>query len=352
LDDGNIPARTAGGIEVMEFIFCVLFASEWIMRVMVHRGSFFVMKGWYWNIVDTVIVTFQVVDQIITLFFFQGNKRGILAAMRMIRLVRIIRLMRLLYLVKELKVLVNSVMKSAQSLCWALLLLVMMVFSFSVLLSQLALNAKTGQDDPAVVNDIDYWFGNLARTALTLVEAIMGGVSWDEPAMILFNHVHGGSTCLFVFFVAFGLFVLLNVVTAVFVDKAMKTATEEADFNMAMGICSIFLEIEDDDITWEVFADKLETQELKDYFKLINVDISEARGLFELIDVDGSGSVDGNEIVEGCLRLRGPARALDLSLLMKMQERMNEKIDEHIEHVDEHVFSIAQKLGIDITGDE
>merc|ERR1719401_2990123 len=83
-----------------------------------------------------------------------------------------------------------------------------------------------------------------------------------------------------------------------------------------------------------------------EYFRSINVDTSEAQGLFELIDVDGSGTVDANEIVQGCLRLKGTARALDVALLMQLQLRMNTKMNDHITKVDGHLSSLARQMGI------
>merc|ERR1711879_35733 len=52
------------------------------------------------------------------------------------------------------------------------------------------------------------------------------------------------------------------------------------------------------------------------YFKTIDVDIQEAGDLFRLIDIDESGSIDPEEFVNGCIRLQGPAKAIDLAMLM------------------------------------
>merc|ERR1712050_160068 len=42
----------------------------------------------------------------------------------------------------------------------------------------------------------------------------------------------------------------------------------------------------------------------------------EAEDLFNLVDIDGSGSIDPEEFVNGCIRLQGPAKALDLASFM------------------------------------
>merc|ERR1719409_2164532 len=101
----------------------------------------------------------------------------------------------------------------------------------------------------------------------------------------------------------------------------MRTNQEEADLYMAIAISRVFLsdidaETEDEPaITWEDFQEKLGCAAIHSYFKTINVDISKARGVFDAIDSDGSGTVDAGEIVDGCLRLKGNAKALDVALL-------------------------------------
>merc|ERR1719199_1840014 len=69
-------------------------------------------------------------------------------------------------------------------------------------------------------------------------------------------------------------------------------------------------------MTWEMFESQLDKRNMQEYFRAIDVDPSEARGLFRLLDLDGSGAIDAEEFLSGCLRLRGPAKALDLALLM------------------------------------
>lgn len=63
---------------------------------------------------------------------------------------------------------------------------------------------------------------------------------------------------------------------------------------------------------------------MQEYFRSINVDPSEAKGLFQLLDSDDSGILSMDELVEGLLRLRGGATALELSLHMYETARMNQ----------------------------
>lgn len=46
------------------------------------------------------------------------------------------------------------------------------------------------------------------------------------------------------------------------------------------------------------------------YFQTLDVDVTEGAALFNMLD-DGDGQVTLDEFVDGILRCRGPARALD-----------------------------------------
>merc|ERR1712216_747305 len=84
---------------------------------------------------------------------------------------------------------------------------------------------------------------------------------------------------------------------------------------------------DDDQITWDVFESMISGDDMLDYFKAINVDASEAKGLFEILDTDHSGGVDCSEIVNGLLRLRGNAGALEMALLLREVSYLGERID-------------------------
>eukprot|EP00971_Amphidinium_carterae_P048680 959613-Amphidinium_carterae.1 len=57
-------------------------------------------------------------------------------------------------------------------------------------------------------------------------------------------------------------------------------------------------------------------------FKAMDIDPSEARGIFTLLDTEDRGEIDCQEFVAGCLRLRGQARAIDLATLMYFNKRI------------------------------
>mmetsp|Transcript_141675 Transcript_141675/g.257444 ORF Transcript_141675/g.257444 Transcript_141675/m.257444 type:complete len:214 (+) Transcript_141675:2-643(+) len=124
---------------------------------------------------------------------------------------------------------------------------------------------------------------------------------------------------------------MMNMATGVFVDRAIRKAQEDTDTYTANHISDLFFRNPADpsacaEISWEEFSQKLDTDDMQEYFKAINVDPSEARNLFKLLDSDRSGSLTPEELVSGCLRLRGQAKALELSLLMYQTNQMHSKI--------------------------
>merc|ERR1712048_847160 len=111
----------------------------------------------------------------------------------------------------------------------------------------------------------------------------------------------------------------MNVVTGVFVESALLIAKRDKDIYMVNSVRSLFAKTDDDasgTISWDEFEQKLDTPEMTEYFKMIDVDMSEARGIFSLLDIDKSGQIESEEFLSGCMRLTGSAKALDLTVLM------------------------------------
>mmetsp|Transcript_23090 Transcript_23090/g.58323 ORF Transcript_23090/g.58323 Transcript_23090/m.58323 type:complete len:161 (-) Transcript_23090:349-831(-) len=108
----------------------------------------------------------------------------------------------------------------------------------------------------------------------------------------------------------------MNCVTAVLVEKVMHTVREDKDVHFANQMCELFIDAEES-ITFEEFRMKLNTKTMRDFFETINVETSAARSVFDLVDIDDSGRVDTAEMISGFLKLRGPAKALEVMMIMR-----------------------------------
>merc|ERR1719223_1055502 len=122
---------------------------------------------------------------------------------------------------------------------------------------------------------------------------------------------------------------MMNVVTGVFVESVVENAKREKDLFLVNNVRELFQELDGGlqaVMSWEIFQGQLDKPQMQEAFKAINVDPSEALGLFRLMDIDGSGEVGAEEFLSGCLRLRGPAKALDLALLIREVRRFSQHI--------------------------
>merc|ERR1712113_1188963 len=105
------------------------------------------------------------------------------------------------------------------------------------------------------------------------------------------------------------------------------------------------------EVTFEEFKEKLDTPQMKEYFKAVRIDPSEAAGIFKLLDMDNNGHLDRQEIVSGCLRLRGTAQALELSLLVYQITQMYNDMVENQRLIQEPLLQIVTALVDDLDAD-
>lgn len=179
---------------------------------------------------------------------------------------------------------------------------------------------------------------------LSLFEAITSGQDWDVMLKPLGQRVSIVFYILFPLYIAFTVLAMMNVVTGIFVESVVENAKKEKDLFLINNVRELFQDLDGGiqaSMNWELFESKLDRPQMQEAFKAINVDPSEAKGLFRLMDLDGSGAVGAEEFLSGCLRLRGPAKALDLALLI----RQVRKIEEHLTEFEGLMYSVS------LTGD-
>eukprot|EP00405_Crypthecodinium_cohnii_P017568 CAMPEP_0206461986 /NCGR_PEP_ID=MMETSP0324_2-20121206/25699_1 /ASSEMBLY_ACC=CAM_ASM_000836 /TAXON_ID=2866 /ORGANISM="Crypthecodinium cohnii, Strain Seligo" /LENGTH=238 /DNA_ID=CAMNT_0053934035 /DNA_START=297 /DNA_END=1010 /DNA_ORIENTATION=- len=74
--------------------------------------------------------------------------------------------------------------------------------------------------------------------------------------------------------------------------------------------------------------------ELQEYMQALEIDAADAKMLFKLLDDDGSGEIDIEEFCDGCLRLKGEAKSLDMNCLLYSSKRVDMKLKHIIDGVD------------------
>ncbi|CAE8724748.1 unnamed protein product, partial [Polarella glacialis] len=201
-----------------------------------------------------------------------------------------------------------------------------------------------------------YW-GGLAPSMLTLFMSICGGVSWEIP-MAPLQEISPAWSILFLFFISFAYFAVLNVVTGVFCQSAIESAQNDHDMIMhsivtekeahIAKVKSLFKDIDGDQsgyITFHELESNMHKPSVQTYFEALELNVDDAWNFFKLLDEDGGSSIEIEEFLMGCLRLRGNAKALDLAKMHHDQQWMLRKQSAFMAHVEKQLGKLGQHVG-------
>eukprot|EP00929_Paragymnodinium_shiwhaense_P049918 TRINITY_DN25173_c0_g3_i1.p1 TRINITY_DN25173_c0_g3~~TRINITY_DN25173_c0_g3_i1.p1 ORF type:complete len:408 (+),score=41.50 TRINITY_DN25173_c0_g3_i1:190-1413(+) len=313
----------------IDLAFCVLFAVELALKIWSEGVHFFIAEGWQLNVFDAVVVVLVSFSQIVRMFYRTVLSDANFDVLRLLRLLRIARLVRVVRIAEEFSRLMTSIRSSLTSLFWVFLLLGSLIYFFSVYFTQMSLSfaATDHPNYPALMHR----FGSIHRSGLSLFEAIFGGVSWDEDIQLLIDCVSPITGMVLCAYIGFCYTALLNLITGTFVDKALRAATQAEELQLCSKVANLFFDLEsDDNISWEIFESKLSAPGMQDYFQAIDINPSEAENLFHLLDTDNSGSIDIAELVNGLLRLKGSAGALEMALLLREMAHLVDRLEHRL----------------------
>eukprot|EP00928_Gymnodinium_smaydae_P069953 TRINITY_DN538_c0_g1_i4.p1 TRINITY_DN538_c0_g1~~TRINITY_DN538_c0_g1_i4.p1 ORF type:complete len:758 (-),score=146.96 TRINITY_DN538_c0_g1_i4:2328-4601(-) len=329
----DMEARDPGAplpiwLGVCDIFFMSVFVIELCLRIFLFRMAFFYMPGWGWNLFDLSAIGLELIQALVKGFspsarVVPGGSYTFARVLRLMRLVRIVRLIRVLRLIAELRTLVTSIILSMRSLLWTAVLMLFIIYTTSIYVTEMVSQARSGESFSRIevvhVQALKSFYGSLDKTMLTLFQSITGGLDWNVNLTPLIE-VSPWAAFVFSLYVAFSILAMLNVVTGIFVDSVLQSAKKDKDLFMMNNARELF-QTEDgqrsSSMSWAVFESKLQATQMQEFFRAIDVDLSEAKGLFHLLDLDGSGNISAEEFLNGALRLRGAAKALDLALLIQ-----------------------------------
>jgi len=287
----------------------------------------------------------------------------IIRAMRITRLIRTLRIPRLIRFIGALRTFVYSILCTLHSLVWAIFLLMIIIYIFAVSFTQAANDYLLENDDgtsqincpylECTASQLEVYWGSLFSSMFTLYKTISGGISWHDVVTPL-GEIHPFYAGMFTAFITFTYFAVLNVVTGVFCQSAIDSAQRDPDMMVQSllstkkmyteKITQLFQKIDGENVG-EITLMDLQTC-LKDdqalaYFEALDIDASNAWTLFKHIDLDKSNAVELNEFIEGCLKLKGTAKCIDVASLIEDHRVMAKRLTKFICYVEKRFAALT-----------
>lgn len=345
----NASVESPSWLVTMEWIFLCLFLAELLIRLLAEGGAFIRPSNplFGWNVFDSLVTCTVMLERlaIITELNF-----SLARLCRVMRLARVLRFIRLLRACRELRVMATGIMNCGRTLLWSFLILAVFTYMYAIFVLNMVSdwlhspseNSGAGSgdsgrgDSPAAVQDVVDNFGSLPVAMYTLYEAALDGVNWGEVASPLFT-INIVLPISFVLYISVTIFVVLNIITATFVQAAAQVAVDAENK---------FLDVLDDKKAWLqrvstmfkahggngalesiAFRELMGTPDAKMLFSEVGMELDHHQfgELFPLFDIDGDGEVDVNEFVQGLSMLGGAARSLDM---FRQFKRLGSKVEE------------------------
>jgi len=204
-----------------ENMFCMLFTLELLIRFLAFASKCSALRdGWFKF--DSVLVALFIVETWILPVALSGNVDSLdnLAPLRMLRLLRLTRMVRLLRSVPELVTLVKGMAVASHAVLYTLLLLVMILYIFSIIFKCQLESAE----DPRLRT----YFSSVFRAMWTL---FLAGVLLDNTATIgeLLMVQNMGLATMFLFFILVSSLMVYNMLIGVLCTVVAAVASTEKE---------------------------------------------------------------------------------------------------------------------------
>jgi len=286
--------------------------------------------------------------------------------LKMLKMLRVIRLMRSMF---ELRLILTSIMGSLKSMFWSLVLLMAVLFMFSMVFVQASANhlhLKRNLEQQEKDEILRYWDG-LLKGMITLFACSTGGTDWHEAAVTLMD-ISVAFFGIFCLYIAFFIFVILNTITALFVEMTIASAMKDYQSKIQNelekkdeyieNLQVLFSELDDSGdkvVSMEEFNEKMSDARMQAFAASLGIEVADANRFFALLSDGGKKEVDLETFVTGCIRMKGPAMSVDIQdLRSKLDKRIEDnrtfrqQLDKRLEevvnrqHLDKELEAVKQ----------
>jgi hypothetical protein len=161
---------------------------------------------------------------------------------------------------------------------------------------------------------------------------------------------------LFLLYVATLTFAILNILTGVFAEEAMKVRQGDQenviyeemnrDKSVVKDIGKLFARLDADgsgSISWDEFEGYLERREVKAFFSTLDIDASNAKELFDLLG-NGKRRVGCQAFINGCTKYKGFAKSIDILSMSHETKKFSEDLTIFMKYVEEKCYVVKRAL--------
>jgi len=148
---------------------------------------------------------------------------------------------------------------------------------------------------------------------------------------------------LFMFYISFSVLCVLNIITGVFVENAIKRTTQDDEMVMMEQLASrkqwlmevkVMFEEADKDgsglICSDEFSNLMEDFRMQAWLRKLGVQVDSysSAGLFQLLDVDEDGEINIDEFSSSLQLVNGEAKSIDVAKLSKETKKVRNELRE------------------------
>jgi len=336
------------GFLIADVFFLFAFLLELLLRLVAEGSTqFFVTsKLRWWNMFDTVLVIMSMLEEIGKITWATMPDISSLRIARIVRLIKVVRVIRMARFFHDLRIMVYGIALSLKSLVWAMMLLLIIGFMFGVCILEVvsiqlvSMRSSWGTEELARLKlDLFRFWGSMSSTLYTLYMVMCGGIDWGDVAAPLIE-VTPGLGLLMCLYVAIAVFCVLNIVTGVFVKNTENMFSRDETHLVMQTIESRKQWIEEVKQLWgtfqtreldfESFSDKVKDVRTQALFHKLGLEVEweSVAGLFELLDFDGTGTVNLDEFAIGIQMLHGQAKNIDMARLRHQVSLLSKNLAE------------------------
>mmetsp|Transcript_20327 Transcript_20327/g.47432 ORF Transcript_20327/g.47432 Transcript_20327/m.47432 type:complete len:629 (-) Transcript_20327:165-2051(-) len=325
---------------VGDILFTAIFAIDVLVRIIVLGLGF-------WKVCMNYVDLGVTITSLAEVFMYSGIAVNpvLFRLLRIGKLARAFRMVTMSSVLSSLQLLIKCLTASVDMLFWTFCLLTFLQCIAGMVVSTLCREFVANENvDLQLRQEVFRYYGTFSRTTLTMFEILFA--NWAPAARVLVENISEWFSVFFLLYRCVLGFAVLNVVSAVFVQQTMKTASsdEELAFKQKQRDVAVYTrkvkkvfqtmdKSGDGALNMEEFAKLVKSPMLKFWMSQLELEYHDLMSLFEFLD-NGDGEITLTEFIEGAGRLRGNAKALDVW-----------RLETKVEVLFEEVVSMLRKQG-------